>query len=57
LSVFCFITAADLLQVIIAFVLKIFSFSDEKKVLDVFDRHCWHAAAELAKLRITSAVA
>ena len=32
LSVF-FTTAADLLQVTIAFVLKIFSFSDEKKVL------------------------
>ena len=25
-------------------VLKIFSFSDKKKVLDVFDRHCWDAA-------------
>jgi len=24
--------------------LKIFSFSDKKKVLDVFDRHCWDAA-------------
>jgi len=43
LSVF-FTTAADLLQVSIAFVLKIFSFSDKKKVLDVFDRHCWDAA-------------
>jgi len=43
LSVF-FTTAADLLQVTIAFVLKIFSFSDKKKVLDVFDRHCWDAA-------------
>ena len=43
LSVF-FTTAPDLLQVTIAFVLKIFSFSDKKKVLDVFDRHCWDAA-------------
>jgi len=43
LSVF-FTTAADLLQVTIAFVLKIFSFSDKKKVLDVFDKHCWDAA-------------
>ena len=41
-----FTTAADRLQVTIAFVLKIFSFSDKTKVLDVFDRHCWHAAAE-----------
>ena len=32
------------LQVTIAFVLKIFSFSDGKKVLDDFDRHCWDAA-------------
>jgi len=32
------------LQVTIAFVLKIFSFSDKQKVLDVFDRHCWDAA-------------
>ena len=40
-----FTTAADLLQVTIAFVLKIFSFSDEKKlVLDAFDRYCWDAA-------------
>jgi len=39
-----FTTAADLLQVTIAFVLKIFSFSDEKKLLDVFDRRCWDAA-------------
>ena len=31
------------LQVTIAFVLKIFSFSDKKKV-DAFDRHCWDAA-------------
>ena len=23
-----------------------FSFSDREKVLDVFDRHCWHGAAE-----------
>jgi len=38
-----FATAADLLQVTIAFVLKIYSFSDKKKVLDVFDRHCWDA--------------
>jgi len=43
LSVF-FTTAADLLQVTIAFVLKTFSFSDKKKVLHVFDRHCWDAA-------------
>ena len=43
LSVF-FTTAAHLLQVTIAFVLKIFSFSDKKKVLDVFDSHCWDAA-------------
>jgi len=32
------------LLVTTAFVLKIFSFSDKKKVLDVFDRHCWDAA-------------
>jgi len=43
LSVF-FSTAAGLLQVTIAFVLKIFSFSDKKKVLDVFDRDCSDAA-------------
>jgi len=43
-SLSVFTTAADLLQVTIAFVLKIFSFSDEKKVLDAFDRHCWDAA-------------
>jgi len=43
LSVF-FTTAADLLQVTIALVLKIFSFYDKKKVLDGFDRHCWDAA-------------
>ena len=24
--------------------IEIFSFSDEKKVLDAFDRHCWDAA-------------
>jgi len=35
---------ADLLQVTIALVLKIFSFFDKKKVLDIFDRHCWYAA-------------
>jgi len=34
LSVF-FTTAADLLQITIAFILKIFSLSDKKKVLDV----------------------
>jgi len=39
-----FTSAADLLQVKIAFVLKILSFSDKKKVLDAFDRHCWDAA-------------
>jgi len=40
-----FTTAADLLQVTIAFVLKIFSFSDREKVLgDAFIRHCWAAA-------------
>jgi len=40
-----FTTAADLLQVTIAFVLEIFSFSDREKVLgDGFDRHCWAAA-------------
>jgi len=39
-----FTTAADLLRVTIAFVLKIFSFSDREKVLDLFDRHCWDAA-------------
>ena len=39
-----FTTAAGLLQVTIAIVLKIFSFSDKKKVLDAFDRHCWDAA-------------
>jgi len=38
-----FTTAADLLQTTTAFVLKIF-FSDKKKVLDAFDRHCWGAA-------------
>jgi len=43
LSVF-FTTPAGLLQVTIAFILKIFSFSDKKKVLDAFDRHCWAAA-------------
>jgi len=32
------------LQVTIAFILESFSFSDKKKVLDVFDRHCWDAA-------------
>ena len=32
------------LQVTIAFILKIFSLSDKKKVLDVFDRHCGDAA-------------
>ena len=42
-SVF-FATAADLLRVTIDSVLKIFSFSDKKKVLDVFDRHWWDAA-------------
>ena len=40
-----FTTAADLLQVTIAFVLKIFSFSNKKKSsFDAFDRHCWDAA-------------
>jgi len=39
-----FTTATDLLQVTVAFVLKMFSFSDKKKVLNVFDRHCWDAA-------------
>ena len=41
------------LQVTIAFVLKIFSFSDKKKVLDVFDRHCWDAAccSRMSKVR------
>ena len=43
LSVF-FTTAADLLQVTIAFVLTIFSFFDEKKVIDAFNRRCWDAA-------------
>jgi len=43
LSVF-FTTAADLLQVTNVFVLKIFSLSDKKKVLDVLDRHCWDIA-------------
>ena len=44
LSIF-FATAANLLQVTIAFVLKIFSFSDKKRlVLDAFDRQCWDAA-------------
>jgi len=43
-----FTTAADLLQVIIAFVLKIFSFSNKKKVLDVLTGivGMQHAAAE-----------
>jgi len=36
--------AADLLQVTIAFIFKIFSFSDKKKVYNVFDRHFWDAA-------------
>jgi len=40
LSVSFFATAADLLQVTIAFVLKIFSFSNKIKILDAFDRHC-----------------
>jgi len=40
-----FLTAADLLQATIAFVLKKFSFSDREKLLgDAFDRHCWVAA-------------
>jgi len=44
LSIF-FTTEADLLQVTIAFVLKIFSFSDRDEVLgDAFVRHCWAAA-------------
>jgi len=43
-SLFFFTTAADLSQVTIALVLKIFSFSNKKKVLNVFDRHCWDAA-------------
>jgi len=42
LSVF-FTTAADLLQITLAFALKIFSFSEKKKVLDAFDWHCWDA--------------
>jgi len=52
LSVF-FTTAADLLQVNIAFVLEIFSLSDKKKVLGVFDRHCWDAAccSRMSELR------
>jgi len=41
---FFFTTAEDRLQVTIAFVLKIFSFSDKKKVINVFDWHCWDAA-------------
>ena len=32
------------MQVTIAFVLTIFSFSDKKKVLGAFDRRCWDAA-------------
>jgi len=53
-----FTTAADLLQETIAFILKIFSFSDEKKVLDVFDRHCWDAArcSRMSEFGITGAV-
>jgi len=43
LSIF-FTSAADLLQVTIALVLKIFSFSDKKKVLNVFDKHSSDAA-------------
>jgi len=39
-----FTTAEDLFQVTIDFVLKIFSFSNKKKVLDDFDRRCWDAA-------------
>ena len=48
-----FATAADLLQVIIAFVLQSSSFSDKKKVSDVFDRHCWDAAccSRMSKVR------
>jgi len=43
-----FTTAADLLQATIAFVLKIFSFSDKKKVLDFSTGivGMQHAAAE-----------
>jgi len=33
-----------LTKVTIVFVLKIFSFSDKKKVLNVFDSDCWDAA-------------
>jgi len=31
-------------KVTIAFGLKSFSISEKKKVLDIFDRHCWDAA-------------
>jgi len=53
-----FTTAAVLLQVIIAFVLTTFSFSDKNKVLGAFDRRCWtpHAAVERAKFGITGVV-
>jgi len=53
-----FTTAADLLQVTIAFMLKIFSISDKKKVLDVFDRHYWDAAccSRMCKFGITGVV-
>ena len=53
-----FTTAADLLQVTIAFVLKIFFFSDKNKVLDAFDRHCWDAAccSRMRRFGITGAV-
>jgi len=50
---------ADLLQVTIAFVLKIFSFSDKKKVFDMFSTGIvgmQHAAVERAKFGITGVV-
>jgi len=45
-SLSVFYNCGRLLQVTIDLVLKIFSFSDKNKVLDVFDRHCWDAASE-----------
>jgi len=50
-----FSTAADILQVTIAFVLKIFSFTDREKVLgDAFDRHCWTAACCSTRVKLVA---
>jgi len=46
---------ADLLQVTIAFVLKIFSSSDREKVLgDAFYRHCWVAACCSTRVKLVA---